>query len=223
MPKNHMASNDQELLIDALVKNRNVDTKKLHERASELTRQKILLASLESFSTKGYHNSNIHDIAKEAGVTKGAVYHHFKDKKDLLMSANRWRQGYTSEALRKAISEEKDFCEALRKAFKGQFQLLETNPIIRGMVREYMAMAMIDSDVNQMHRQNDLELLDIMEVELERRHPTLTAERRAWLLQTFLVSLIGLFTALAANSPTVAQPEKMLDELIDSLRDSVEK
>jgi TetR/AcrR family transcriptional regulator, acrAB operon repressor len=53
------------------------------EQAAE-TREQILNAALEVFSRKGYSRTTINDIAKEAGITKGAVYWHFKNKPDLL-------------------------------------------------------------------------------------------------------------------------------------------
>lgn len=55
------------------------------EQAAE-TREKILAAALEVFSRRGYSLTTVNDIAKEIGLTKGAVYWHFKNKPDLLAS-----------------------------------------------------------------------------------------------------------------------------------------
>lgn len=43
----------------------------------------ILEASRELFTEKGFQDTSVDDIAEAAGVTKGAVYHHFKSKTDL--------------------------------------------------------------------------------------------------------------------------------------------
>ncbi|MCP4748251.1 MAG: TetR family transcriptional regulator [Desulfobacteraceae bacterium] len=51
---------------------------------AEKTRQDILDAALTVFSQKGYLRSTLNDIATAAGVTRGAIYWHFKDKVDLL-------------------------------------------------------------------------------------------------------------------------------------------
>jgi TetR/AcrR family acrAB operon transcriptional repressor len=48
------------------------------------TREKILTAALDVFSRKGYSRTTFVDIAKEIGLSKGAVYWHFKTKPDLL-------------------------------------------------------------------------------------------------------------------------------------------
>ena len=54
---------------------------------AERTRKAILDASLRVFSTKGYARARLEDVAKEAGVTRGAIYWHFSNKADLFSSA----------------------------------------------------------------------------------------------------------------------------------------
>jgi TetR/AcrR family transcriptional regulator, acrAB operon repressor len=48
------------------------------------TRAAILEAGLACFDRLGIAGSTLYDIAAEAGVTKGAVYHHFKGKRAIL-------------------------------------------------------------------------------------------------------------------------------------------
>ncbi len=48
---------------------------------AEITREKLLDAGLKVFSKKGYVSTTLDDIAREAGVTRGAVYWHFKNGK----------------------------------------------------------------------------------------------------------------------------------------------
>ena len=51
---------------------------------SQETRRSILLAALDVLSEKGYSRATFVDIAKRIGMTKGAVYWHFKNKQSLL-------------------------------------------------------------------------------------------------------------------------------------------
>lgn len=53
---------------------------------ADLTRQQILNAALDVFSRKGYARSTFVDIAEAIGLSKGAVYWHFKTKEDLLIA-----------------------------------------------------------------------------------------------------------------------------------------
>lgn len=51
----------------------------------EVTVEKILDVSLRLFLEKGYEHTTIQDIVDElGGLTKGAIYHHFKSKEDLM-------------------------------------------------------------------------------------------------------------------------------------------
>lgn len=52
---------------------------------TEQTRINLLNAALDIFSTKGFVRSTLAEIAKAAGVTRGAIYWHFKDKAHLLL------------------------------------------------------------------------------------------------------------------------------------------
>jgi AcrR family transcriptional regulator len=54
----------------------------IEERKAE-TREIILQAARKVFSEKGYHKAQIADIVKEAGISTGSIYAHFKDKRDL--------------------------------------------------------------------------------------------------------------------------------------------
>jgi AcrR family transcriptional regulator len=52
--------------------------------AAEDKRRQILDAAVRVFARKGYHASRVSDIAEEAGVAHGLLYHYFKSKDDVL-------------------------------------------------------------------------------------------------------------------------------------------
>lgn len=51
----------------------------------ELTRQKILEAAENLFSVQGYDQTSIAEIAAAAGIGVGTLYHHFADKRSVLL------------------------------------------------------------------------------------------------------------------------------------------
>lgn len=53
------------------------------EERSERSRAQILEAALNLFSHRGYGATSVRDIAADAGVSKGNVYHHFSDKETI--------------------------------------------------------------------------------------------------------------------------------------------
>lgn len=48
------------------------------------TRSKLIKAAREAFATNGYADSSMDELTAEAGLTRGALYHHFGGKKGLL-------------------------------------------------------------------------------------------------------------------------------------------
>lgn len=62
--------------------------------AAELTRQRVIRAALELFTTRGYHDTTTAQIAKKAGIAEGTIYRHFPSKHQLLnelyRAALRW-------------------------------------------------------------------------------------------------------------------------------------
>jgi AcrR family transcriptional regulator len=72
------------------------------DREKAETRQLILAAARELFTTEGYAETSMRKIADKIGYTATAIYHHFKDKDALLneLCVNDFRQ--MGEALRQA-------------------------------------------------------------------------------------------------------------------------
>lgn len=55
----------------------------------EVTVERILDAAQRLFLEKGYENTTIQDIVNElGGLTKGAVYHHFRSKEEIMEAVN---------------------------------------------------------------------------------------------------------------------------------------
>ena len=50
---------------------------------SEATRTALLQAARELFTERGYADTATDDVAQRAGVTRGALYYHFRDKSGL--------------------------------------------------------------------------------------------------------------------------------------------
>ena len=54
------------------------------KQEAEQTRRSIMAAALATFNTRGISSTTLEHIAEAAGVTRGAIYHHFGDKQALL-------------------------------------------------------------------------------------------------------------------------------------------
>jgi len=56
------------------------------QRRSEETRTKILDSAVKLFSIQGFKAASVDDICEEAGISKGAFYHHFESKQALFLA-----------------------------------------------------------------------------------------------------------------------------------------
>lgn len=54
------------------------------KQEAEQTRRRIMAAALRTFNRRGIGKTSLEHIAEAAGVTRGAIYHHFVDKQALL-------------------------------------------------------------------------------------------------------------------------------------------
>lgn len=62
-------------------------------------RQLILDAALRVFARMGYHGARVSDIAREAGIAYGLVYHYFRNKEEILNTIFQERWGVFLEAV----------------------------------------------------------------------------------------------------------------------------
>lgn len=56
------------------------------EEKSMLSKEKILKAAGEVFSQKGFDVATMQDIMEKCGLSKGAIYHHFKSKEEIMQA-----------------------------------------------------------------------------------------------------------------------------------------
>jgi len=66
---------------------------------SEEKRRQILDAAVRVFARRGYHSSRVGDIAEEAGVAHGLLYHYFSSKDDVLEMVFRENWGVLLERI----------------------------------------------------------------------------------------------------------------------------
>ena len=75
---------------------------------SDATTGELLAAARERFALDGYAAASIDEMAAAAGVTKGALYHHFGGKKDLFQAVVEREQRRVGAVAREAFLAEAD-------------------------------------------------------------------------------------------------------------------
>ena len=77
--------------------------------------QKILQAAIKVFSEKGFYNSRVSEIAKEANVADGTIYLYFKNKDDILISLFEEEFGKVVRNMRAELSRERDALQKIKR------------------------------------------------------------------------------------------------------------
>ena len=94
-------------------------------------RDVLLNAALKEFVTKGYDEASTNIIAKEAGISKGLMFHYVNSKKDLFFFVYDY---FTDMMDREYFGlmnyNEKDILERLRQSYLLQLELIRKHPWI---------------------------------------------------------------------------------------------
>lgn len=95
------------------------------------TRQDLLDAALLVFSRQGYQSARLADIAHEAGVTRGAIYHHFGSKAELFNTLMDEASAQESGAVEAAIAEGGSLAEIMARVLRYSLALFEKDRRLR--------------------------------------------------------------------------------------------
>ncbi len=76
----------------------------MNEERRQETRERLLQAAARAFARKGYSNCTVADIRREAGMSQGALYVHFRDKEELFITMIAKEHGQGADKTREALT-----------------------------------------------------------------------------------------------------------------------
>jgi TetR/AcrR family acrAB operon transcriptional repressor len=120
--------------------------KRTKEEAAK-TRQDLLDAALLIFSRQGYQAARLQDIAKAAGVTRGAIYHHFGSKAELFNTLMDEASARESGAVDAAIAEGGSLVEIMARILTYSLALLQESHRLRQVFELSMFKAGTDPEL----------------------------------------------------------------------------
>jgi AcrR family transcriptional regulator len=195
----------------------------VRERRPEERPQEILDAAIAVFREKGFRGTRLEDIADRAGVTRGAIYHYFEGKPDLLVQAIRSRVRWSFRDLEATAAREGGPASArlrlvLRRTWEAWCQP-DWAPIVRLMLGELQAdfPALVEAWLDEGPRRGWALVERILEDarqegEFRRDLDTRVAAR-------FLISglMLQLLMQVHFGTPEdVIDPERMFDSSLDT-------
>jgi TetR/AcrR family transcriptional regulator, fatty acid metabolism regulator protein len=121
--------------------------------AAEEKRRTILDAAARVFARKGFHTSRVGDIAEEAGVAHGLLYHYFSSKDEVLETIFREHWTTVLERVHEAEQTGDDPIEQLRGIAAAMFEgWLDEPDVVRVVVREIARTEEISEHVGELVR-----------------------------------------------------------------------
>lgn len=94
-------------------------------------RERILNAAINEFAQKGYKNASTNEIVKEAGISKGLLFHYFQNKKQLYLFLYDYLMDVLmKEYFQESWMEEKNLLEKIRIASLAKLELFRKYPLI---------------------------------------------------------------------------------------------
>lgn len=161
------SENDQESVIDP--EPMSVAARRQRERQER--RASILDAAHAVFSTKGFDQSKMGDIATRAELSKGTLYLYFKSKDDLFVALSTRTVESLATRFERLVTESSDGLTAIRGMLGTYAETILTDPqMFRIMIGRFASGCLIDPDTPSFgpHREQVLRLIETFVTAIER-------------------------------------------------------
>jgi TetR/AcrR family fatty acid metabolism transcriptional regulator len=91
-------------------------------------RRQILDGALKVFAAKGFYNTKVSEVARQARVADGTIYNYFKSKDDLLISLFEDRMDWILKRLREELDDAQDVGACFRRYIELHVSLARIEP-----------------------------------------------------------------------------------------------
>jgi TetR/AcrR family acrAB operon transcriptional repressor len=134
------------------------------KQEAEITRQKIMDAALSLFRSRGYDATRLQDIAKATGMTRGAIYWHFKNKLDILLNLTLDMKRRFDQRVRNFQEENGSAIEKLKRLIQGIITAHTEDERLQDLVIVMMSNYEVSMDLKKEHFKDELpeQLIDIV-------------------------------------------------------------
>ena len=177
-------------------------------------RKKILDAALECALSKGWGRTTIDDVASHAGLSKGGVYVHFANKRELLVGIV--KSNVEAVETLASFTQYKDVRRMLLRGMdflsspKGQAVAISN--------LEFQLEAARDPELQQMLRTGAARMVEVFTLVVKRLRPDLTASEAATAALSLILLVEGVrsfraFSDAASKAQLRAAMERQLEAL----------
>jgi AcrR family transcriptional regulator len=189
------------------------------------TAERILMAALDAFGTRGYGATSLDDLARELGIRKQTILYWYPSKEALLEAAIDRTAGELTRRLERAVVTADPGFARVEAIVRAMFRLAARHPSMIGFLRE----------VTRLGPPSSTRLLDAIAPLIDRASGHLAAEMDAGRIRRhdprlILLAAYSMVTGLATEvevlrafgeEPTLASLVRRRDELVSLLRDAL--
>jgi AcrR family transcriptional regulator len=191
--------------------------------SAEDKRQQILAAAVRVFAAQGYEATRVGEIAKEAGVAYGLVYHYFGSKEAVLEAVFREQWGRLLAAVALAEATGEDAAEQLGLVVKIVLRAWRDDPdLVRLLVREITRSPHIQDELDEIGQAfASLERIVVRGQEAGTFRADIDAQLAAWMLYGALEEVLTgwVLGQLPDDAEAVAAAEReVIGTLVGGLR-----
>ena len=124
--------------------------------SSEDRRKQIVQAAVRAFARRGYEAARVGDVATEAGIAYGLVYHYFHSKEELLETIFRETWAEMLDAIHTVEQTDEPAREHVRKVVAIVLRTWNRDPdLVRVLVREVTRTPHLQSEVTEIQHAFD--------------------------------------------------------------------
>jgi AcrR family transcriptional regulator len=185
--------------------------------SSEDRRKQIVQAAVRAFARRGYEAARVGDVATEAGVAYGLVYHYFHSKEELLETIFRETWAELLAAIRAVEDADEPPREHVRKVVAIVLRTWSRDPdLVRVLVREVTRTPHLQSEVTEIqHAFDSLERIVRRGQEDGSFRADLDPKLAGWSLYGALEEILTgwVMGVLPGGQDDVARAEKTVVEL----------
>lgn len=189
------------------------------------TAERILMAALDAFGTRGYGATSLDDLARELGIRKQTILYWYPSKEALLDATIDHTAAEVSDRLERAVLGAAPGFDRVEAIVRAMFRLAARHPSMIGFLRE----------VTRLGPPASTRLLDALRPLIDRAAGYLAAEMDAGRVRRhdprlILLAAYSMVTGLATEvevlrafgeEPTLASLVRRRDELVGLLRDAL--
>ena len=125
------------------------------------SKNRIMDAALQVFVSKGYSDTRMDDIVEMSGLSKGAIYHHYKSKKDLFISLIEHWENFSFPNIFDKDLDEISAADALRAIVNDIVITFKKNKHVFLAELEFWSLANHDEDVRLKTKSLYVKLLNL--------------------------------------------------------------